>query len=109
MIDLRLHDARYLAVPLGAEPHLPLRQEGECAQPMHGGMIVICNMIGQRQGRWIEDPGLTPEQQEMACCLLDAQARVGTLATASVEQQAARRGIVRQQAHCRDSEYSTEE
>src|SRR3546814_2609599 len=55
MIDLRLHDARYLAVPLGAAPHLPLRPEGECAQLMHGGMIVICNLIGQRQGRWIED------------------------------------------------------
>src|SRR3546814_19599921 len=87
MIDLRLHDARYLAVPLGAAPHLPLRPEGECAQLMHGGMIVICNLIGQRQGRWIEDTGFTPEQPEKACCLLDAQAGVGPPAKGSVTQQ----------------------
>src|SRR3546814_14921039 len=72
--DWRLHDARYPAVLRGAAPHLPLRPEEECAQLMHGGMIVICNLIGQRQGRWIEDTGFTPEQPEKACCLLDAQA-----------------------------------
>src|SRR3546814_12784653 len=98
MIDLRLHDARYLAVPLGAAPHLPLRPGGECAQLMHGGMIVICNMIGQRQGRWIEDTGFPPAQPQKACYLLDAKASEGKHETRSVETQEARRSIDRTKA-----------
>ena len=71
MIDLRLHDAGNLAVPLRAAPHLPFRPKGQLAQLVNSRVIVAGMLIGQRQGEWIENAGFAAEQLQQSCRLLD--------------------------------------
>ena len=68
------------------------------AQLMHRVVIVAGDLVGQRQGGGIEDPGLGAEELEQARGFLDAEPRKGPLAQRSVEQQYARRRIARPQA-----------
>jgi hypothetical protein len=46
VIDLRLHDAGDLAVPLRAAPDLALRPHRQFAQLVNGRMIVARDLVG---------------------------------------------------------------
>ncbi len=76
MVDLRLHDASDLAMAFGAAPQLRFGPQGMLPQFMHGGMIVVLHLIGQRQVGRIEDACLAAEILQQACRLLDREARV---------------------------------
>ena len=58
-------------------------------------MIVTGVLIGQRQGGRIENAGFASEEPEQTRRFLDTQARLGSFAQRSVEQQDARRRIER--------------
>ena len=60
--------------------------------------IVTGDLVGQRQGRRVEDPSFGAEKLKQARGFLDAEPRKGSFAQRSVEQQDARRRIARSQA-----------
>ncbi|MNL57798.1 hypothetical protein D3C87_1813870 [compost metagenome] len=65
---------------------------------MDGRVIVVVDLIGQRQVGRIEDARLATHEAQKACGLFDAKAGVGPIPQRAVEQQDARRMIVRAEA-----------
>ena len=49
MVDLRFDDASDLAMPLGAAPDLCLGPQGMLAQLVDRRVVVILDLVGQRQ------------------------------------------------------------
>ncbi|MNT30774.1 hypothetical protein D3C72_1665840 [compost metagenome] len=101
MVDLKLHDPGNLAVALGAAPDHAFRPQGVFAQFVDGGMIVVIDLIRQRQVGRIEDAGLAAHEAQKARGLLDAQAGKGPIPQRAIEQQDTRRMIVRAEAERR--------
>lgn len=58
-------------------------------------MVVAGMLVGQRQGRWIEDARLAAEEPEQARRFLDTQPGEGPFAQRTIEQKDTRRGIER--------------
>jgi hypothetical protein len=71
VIDLRLFDARNVAVPFWAASDHPLRPEGMLSQLVNGGMIVTRRLIGERRVVGIENAGFGSKKLKQAGCLLD--------------------------------------
>ncbi len=95
MVDLGLHDAGDLAVPLRAAPHLTFRPQGMLAQFVDGGVVIGLHLIGQWQIAWVEYSHLGAEQDQQPCRFLDSKPAERPLAERTVEQQDARRMIER--------------
>lgn len=73
MVDLRLHDAGDLAMALGAAPHLRFGPQRVFAQLVDGGVIVVLDLIGQRQVGRVEDAGFAAKELQQPCCFLDRE------------------------------------
>src|SRR3546814_15587144 len=93
MIDLRLHDAGYLAVPFRAALDLAFRPQRMFAQLMHGRVIVAVNLVRQGQIGRHEYPCLAPEKLQQPRGFPYNEARIGSFAYRPVEQQATCRRI----------------
>lgn len=71
------------------------------AKFLDGGMIVIRDLVGERQVGGIEDSRLAAEQPEQPGRLLDDEPRLRAFAQAAIKQQDARRRIDRSEAEGR--------
>jgi hypothetical protein len=76
MINLRLHDAGDLSVPLRAAPDLALGPYRQLSQLTHCRVVVALDLIGKRQVRWVKYAWFAPKEAQQACRLFDHQARV---------------------------------
>ena len=74
MIDLRLHYSCDLAMTLRAAPHHALRPDRVLTQLVHGGVVVTCHLIWQRQIVRVKYAGLCAEELEQPGGLLDREA-----------------------------------
>ncbi len=63
----------------GLLPDHAFRPQGVFAQFVDGGMVVVVDLIGQRQIGRIEDARLATHEAQKARGLLDAQARKGPI------------------------------
>ena len=98
VVDLRLHQPGDLAVALGAAPDHALGPDRVLAQLVDRRMVVAGDLVGKRQVRGVEDPHLGAEVAQEPRGLLGGEPRVGALPERAVEQQDARRVVVRAEA-----------
>ncbi|MNY09502.1 hypothetical protein D3C86_1424180 [compost metagenome] len=64
---------------LGAAPDHAFGPQGMFAQFVDGGMVVVVDLIRQRQVGWIEDTRLAAHEAQKAGGFLDAEAGKGSI------------------------------
>src|SRR3546814_11795754 len=90
MVDLRFHDAGDLAVPFGTAPDHALGPERMLAKLMHRRVIIVLDLVGEREIGRIEDPHFGAEEDEQPGRFLDRETTERPLAQRAVEAEDAR-------------------
>src|SRR3546814_7087645 len=90
MVDLRVHDAGDLAVPFGAAPNHAFRPERMLAKLMHRRVIIVLDLVGEREIGRIEDPHFGAKEDEQPGRFLDRETTERPLAQRAVAEASAR-------------------